>query len=187
MDGAFAQAGGAPAAMAGPGRRNVEGEVVRARCPGPVVDRVRAGELSGADEWWNAMRKQHGGGSAQVFRITGARTGLQEDVRGRQRRYVISMSIRTASVLLAVALWNVERYVAIVALVLGAVLPYIAVVIANAGRENAPGLPSTFVTVPMKPMITAPRTAEDGFAESVPEDVAGESAAGTARESRDGA
>ncbi|MFI2639446.1 DUF3099 domain-containing protein [Streptomyces sp. NPDC018610] len=132
------------------------------------------------------MRKQHGGGGAQVFRITGARTGLQEDVRGRQRRYVISMTIRTASVLLAVALWNVERYVAIVALVLGAVLPYIAVVIANAGRENAPGLPSTFVTVPAKPMITSPRTAEDGSAESVPEDVAGEPAAGAARESRDG-
>ncbi|MFF7919414.1 DUF3099 domain-containing protein, partial [Streptomyces cyaneofuscatus] len=51
------------------------------------------------------MRKQHGEGNAQVFRITGARTGLQEDVRGRQRRYVISMSIRTASVILAVALW----------------------------------------------------------------------------------
>ncbi|QKW26905.1 DUF3099 domain-containing protein [Streptomyces seoulensis] len=133
------------------------------------------------------MRKQHGGGSAQVFRITGARTGLQEDVRGRQRRYVISMAVRTASVLLAVALWNVERYVAVVALVLGAVLPYIAVVIANAGRENAPGLPSTFVTVPAKPMITAPRTTEDGFTESVPEDGADGSSASTARESRDGA
>ena len=35
--------------------------------------------------------------------------GLTEDVRGRQRRYVISMSIRTVSVILAVVLWNVER------------------------------------------------------------------------------
>jgi hypothetical protein len=115
------------------------------------------------------MRKQRGGGNVQVFRITGARQGLQDDVRGRQRRYVISMSIRTASVILAATLWNVERHVAIVALVLGLVLPYIAVVIANAGRENAPGLPSTFVTVPLKPMITAPKT--DGSpAESDPED-----------------
>jgi hypothetical protein len=148
------------------------------------------------------MRKQHGGGGVQVFRITGARAGLQEDVRGRQRRYVISMAIRTASVLLAVALWNVERYVAIVALVLGGVLPYIAVVIANAGRENTPQLPSTFVTMPTKPMITGPRTTEDdstdgfadgaadGFAESVPEDVVTDPAAGsanTAREQREGA
>ncbi|MGW2490816.1 DUF3099 domain-containing protein [Streptomyces sp. NPDC001606] len=109
-------------------------------------------------------RKQHGG--VQVFRITGARTGLAEDVRGRQRRYVISMSIRTLSVILAASLWNVERYVAIVALVLGAVLPYVAVVIANAGRERPPSLPSTFITTPMRPMITPPRGGEAGAAEA---------------------
>ncbi|MGI5453682.1 DUF3099 domain-containing protein [Streptomyces sp. CA-249302] len=130
------------------------------------------------------MRKQHGGGNGQVFRITGARTSLDEDVRGRQRRYVISMSIRTVSVILAASLWNVERHVAIVALVLGLVLPYIAVVIANAGRENAPSLPSTFVTVPMRPMIAPPRT-NDGFTESVPEDVPGEAATGARSEPRE--
>ncbi|GAA3239739.1 DUF3099 domain-containing protein [Streptomyces sp. XM83C] len=106
------------------------------------------------------MRKLHGGTRTEVFRITGARAGLQEDVRGRQRRYVISMTVRTMAVILAATLWNVERHVAIVALVLGALLPYIAVVIANAGRENAPGLPSTFVTAPMRPMITPPPAGE---------------------------
>ncbi|MFE7649716.1 DUF3099 domain-containing protein [Streptomyces phaeoluteigriseus] len=106
------------------------------------------------------MRKQHGGGDVQVFRITGARQGLQDDVRGRQRRYVISMSVRTVAVILAATLWNVERHVAVVALVLGVVMPYVAVVIANAGRENAPGLPSTFVTAPLPPMITPPRADE---------------------------
>jgi hypothetical protein len=142
--------------------------------------------LSDADEWWIVMRKLHGEGNGQVFRITGARTGLQEDVRTRQRRYVISMSIRTVSVILAVVLWHVEHYVAIVALVLGAALPYIAVVIANAGRENAPELPSTFVTMPMKPMITPPRT-DDDFARSTPEDSTADPAAGAASEPRDGA
>ncbi|MEU0074630.1 DUF3099 domain-containing protein [Streptomyces sp. NPDC006332] len=131
------------------------------------------------------MRKQHGGGNAQVFRITGARTGLEEDVRGRQRRYVISMTIRTVSVILAATLWNVERHVAIVALVLGAVLPYIAVVVANAGRENAPSLPSTFVTVPTRPMITPPSTdegsAEPG-AEPRAEDVKADSGQGVRNE-----
>lgn len=91
------------------------------------------------------MRK-HGG--AQVFTITGARQGLADDVRGRQRRYVISMSVRTASVIAAAVLWNVERHVAVVALVLGVVLPYVAVVVANAGRETAPKPPSTFVAGP---------------------------------------
>jgi hypothetical protein len=130
------------------------------------------------------MRKLHDGGNAQVFRITGARAGLQEDVRGRQRRYVISMTIRTVSVILAASLWNVERHVAIVALVLGAVLPYIAVVIANAGRENAPSLPSTFVTAPVRPMLTPPRT-NDGPEESVPEDVVSEPAPGARSEPRE--
>ncbi|MBQ1100832.1 DUF3099 domain-containing protein [Streptomyces sp. NPDC097107] len=129
------------------------------------------------------MRKQSAGGSAEVFRITGARTGLQEDVRGRQRRYIISMSVRTVSVVLAACLWNVERHVAIVALVLGAVLPYISVVIANAGRENAPSLPSTFVTVPTPPMIMPPR-ADDGAAEPGPEDVVSGPAPGAASEPR---
>ncbi|MEU6017312.1 DUF3099 domain-containing protein [Streptomyces sp. NPDC047515] len=108
------------------------------------------------------MRKQ---GGTEVFRITGARQGLADDVRGRQRRYVISMSVRTVSVILAAVLWNVERYVAIVALALGVLLPYVAVVIANAGRENAPSLPSTFVPTPMRPMLDAapaPGAAESG-------------------------
>ncbi|MFJ4967223.1 DUF3099 domain-containing protein [Streptomyces sp. NPDC088755] len=91
----------------------------------------------------------------QVFRITGARQGLADDVRGRQRRYVISMSVRTVSVVLAAVLWNVERHVAIVALALGVLLPYVAVVIANAGRENVPSLPSTFVAAPVRPAVEA--------------------------------
>jgi hypothetical protein len=127
------------------------------------------------------MRKQGGGGNVQVFRITGARQGLQDDVRGRQRRYVISMSVRTVSVILAATLWNVERHVAIVALVLGVVLPYVAVVIANAGRENVPSLPSTFLTVPVRPMVAPPR-AEDDSAEFVPEEPEREGFAESLRE-----
>ncbi|MFP3990394.1 DUF3099 domain-containing protein [Streptomyces sp. E11-3] len=114
------------------------------------------------------MRKRRGD---EVFRITGARQGLADDIRGRQRRYVISMSIRTASVILAGVLWNVERHVAIVALVLGVLLPYIAVVVANAGRENAPSLPSTFVPAPGRPMLAAP--VSEHRAESPAESAAG--------------
>ncbi|MEJ8647281.1 DUF3099 domain-containing protein [Streptomyces sp. MS1.AVA.3] len=110
------------------------------------------------------MRKQSSG---QAFRITGARQGLSEDVRGRQRRYVISMALRTVAVVLTVVLWNVERPVAIATLVLGLALPYIAVVIANAGRENVPSLPHTFVAGPTRPMLTP--GSDDAPAESVPE------------------
>ncbi|QHC21846.1 DUF3099 domain-containing protein [Streptomyces sp. GS7] len=97
------------------------------------------------------MRKHS---NVEAFRITGARQGLSEDVRGRQRRYVISMAVRTVAVVLTAVLWNVERPVAIATLVLGIGLPYIAVVIANAGRENVPSLPSTFVK-PARRMLTS--------------------------------
>ncbi|MFI6940656.1 DUF3099 domain-containing protein [Streptomyces sp. NPDC050418] len=123
------------------------------------------------------MRKQSTAGGTEVFRITGARQSLADDVRGRQRRYVISMSIRTLSVILAAVLWNVERHVAIVALAAGVLLPYIAVVIANAGRENVPSLPSTFVAAPVRPMLPPPSAPDP--AESVPESAGQETQEGS--------
>src|SRR5690349_3935783 len=104
---------------------------------------------------WNGMRKH---GEREVFRITGARAGLTEDVRQRQRRYVISMSIRTVSVLLTVFLWNVERPLAWATLVLGALLPYIAVVDANAGRENPPKPPDPYLPLPDRPELAPGET-----------------------------
>ncbi|MFH8486552.1 DUF3099 domain-containing protein [Streptomyces longisporoflavus] len=121
------------------------------------------------------MRKQS---DAPVFRITGARQSLADDVRGRQRRYVISMSVRTLSVIAAAVLWNVERHVALVALVLGILLPYISVVIANAGRENAPSLPSTFVPAPSRPILP-PALARAESPEPVPEGGAGPAPGGS--------
>lgn len=112
--------------------------------PGRVRDRIG---------WWNVMRKRS---STEVFRITGARRGLADDMRGRQRRYVISMSVRTLAVIATVVLWNVQRPVAIVTLVLGVLLPYVAVVIANGGRENATSLPSAFIAPPTRTMIAPP-------------------------------
>jgi hypothetical protein len=94
----------------------------------------------------NGVPWRRRGAEPAVYRITGARQSLEADVRGRQRRYVISMLVRTAAVILTVLLWDVSRPLAVVTLVLGAVLPYVAVVVANAGRENAPSLPSAFIT-----------------------------------------
>jgi hypothetical protein len=69
----------------------------------------------------------------EVFDITSAPTGLSTDQSARQRRYFISMMIRTACFILTVILPSPYRWFAL----LGAVtLPYIAVVVANAGRET---------------------------------------------------
>jgi hypothetical protein len=88
-----------------------------------------------------------------VVRITGARSSLTEDVRGRQRRYMFAMAVRTLCVVLAIVLWKVSLIVAVVCLVGGTLIPYLAVVYANAGRENAPGLPDTFVGYQPPPML----------------------------------
>lgn len=68
-----------------------------------------------------------------VFGITSASPGLSLDQSGRKKRYLISMSLRTICFIGAVFASGHLRW----ALIFGAIfLPYIAVVIANAGREN---------------------------------------------------
>jgi type III secretory pathway component EscV len=69
----------------------------------------------------------------EVFTITGAQRGLSVEQSTRTRRYLISMSIRTACVILAIFVPGWPRWVFLAGAV---VLPYLAVVIANAGREN---------------------------------------------------
>lgn len=71
--------------------------------------------------------------SSDSFDITSAPKRLSTDLAARQRRYLFSMIIRTLCFLLAVALPSPYRWFALAGAM---VLPYIAVVIANAGRET---------------------------------------------------
>ena len=71
-----------------------------------------------------------------VYDITSAQKSLSSDQPGRQRRYFISMMVRTACFILAVVLPSPYRWIALFGAV---VLPYIAVVVANAGRESIKG------------------------------------------------
>ena len=66
------------------------------------------------------------------------------------------MLIRTLCVLLAVALWDVQRWLAFTALAGGVLLPYFAVLVANAGREQPPSLPSTFDFPSETPLMLGP-------------------------------
>jgi Protein of unknown function (DUF3099) len=75
-----------------------------------------------------------------VYQITGARRGVRDDVNGRTRRYLISMGVRTACFLGAVVADGALRWV----LIGGAlILPYVAVVFANGGRERIEVAPLT--------------------------------------------
>lgn len=89
------------------------------------------------------------GAKAPVYRITGARTPLSEDVGAREKRYVIQMSIRAVCFILAIVVSGPLRYVLLVAAV---ILPYVAVVGANAGRGNLQSAPpDSLLTEPPPP------------------------------------
>ena len=75
-----------------------------------------------------------GRGSGVVPSITSARPPLREDVHRRTSRYLLSMAIRTACVVLAVVTSGWLRWVFLAGAIL---LPYLAVVLANAGRERS--------------------------------------------------
>lgn len=72
------------------------------------------------------------------FDITSAPKRLSSDLLARQRRYLFSMIIRTVCFLLTVALPSPYRWFALAGAM---ILPYVAVVVANAGRETV--LPGT--------------------------------------------
>ncbi|MBM3669144.1 MAG: DUF3099 domain-containing protein [Actinobacteria bacterium] len=68
-----------------------------------------------------------------VHTITGAQRALSDEQTSRTRKYLLSMGIRTACVLGAIIVPGWPRWVLIAGAV---VLPYFAVVIANAGKSR---------------------------------------------------
>ena len=81
------------------------------------------------------MARRHAHDDAAAIRITTAAESREADIAARQRRYIISMSIRTLCVIGAILVgggWL--RWV----LIAGAVgLPYIAVVMANVSAPRS--------------------------------------------------
>ena len=72
-----------------------------------------------------------------TVRITSATRSHSEDLRGRQRRYIISMSIRTVCFVLAIVFR--ESPVTWFFIAGAVILPYVAVVVANAGASPDTG------------------------------------------------
>ena len=83
------------------------------------------------------MRKRARSSDQGEFQsITGAQSALSDDIPARQKKYFISMMIRTLCFLLAVFTPSPFRWF----FLFGAVtLPYISVIVANAGRETIRG------------------------------------------------
>ena len=70
------------------------------------------------------------------IRVTTAPLSRADELRGRQRRYLISMGIRTVCFVGAVIADGVLRWVLVAAAVL---LPYVSVVFANTERRRDDG------------------------------------------------
>ena len=72
----------------------------------------------------------------QVHLVTQARRPMSEDIRYRQHRYLLMMAIRTLCFAIAVVLFFAHmRGLALIPAVGAIVIPYIAVIFANGGRE----------------------------------------------------
>jgi hypothetical protein len=83
------------------------------------------------------IRRRTGPGAPPVPSITSAPASLADDQARRRRRYLIQMGVRVLCFVTAIVLWaHVPRVIGIALLVAAAVLPYIAVLGANAGRER---------------------------------------------------
>jgi Protein of unknown function (DUF3099) len=78
----------------------------------------------------------HPGRGEQVHLVTQARRPMSEDIRYRQNRYLIMMAIRTLCLAAAVLMFvNHLGWLSAIPAVGAIVIPYIAVVFANGGRE----------------------------------------------------
>ncbi len=97
------------------------------RRPAAITREVAYGE---------GVRRSHAA-TPDVHRITAARRPHSDDLDARIHRYLVSMGIRTACVVLAIVTGGVLRWTFVAC---AAVLPYIAVVMANAGWSRRESL-----------------------------------------------
>jgi Protein of unknown function (DUF3099) len=72
----------------------------------------------------------------QVHLVTQARKPMSEDITYRQHRYLIMMAIRTACFAVAIIMFvNHLKFLVLIPAVGAVIIPYIAVIFANGGRE----------------------------------------------------
>jgi hypothetical protein len=78
----------------------------------------------------------HGARAQQVHLVTQARRPLSEDIRYRQHRYLLMMGIRTLCFAVAIVLFVAHlKWLILIPAVGAIIIPYIAVIFANGGRE----------------------------------------------------
>ena len=99
-----------------------------------------------------AAGRASGRGASEVYRVTQARRPHSDDQHSRVVKYLVSMGIRTICLVLALFVPSPWFWLFVAGAV---VLPYVAVVIANAGVEQRPR-PLETVTPPPPRQIEGP-------------------------------
>ncbi len=97
---------------------------------------------------------------ATAVSITSVSRPHSEELRGRERRYIFSMGIRTLCFILALVFR--EHWVVWVFLAGAVFLPYWAVVIANAGAAPGPAVDDHAFDPDLKALTPGPVTAPTG-------------------------
>ncbi|WP_419992765.1 DUF3099 domain-containing protein [Streptomyces boninensis] len=88
--------------------------------------------------------------------ITRARTGLTEQQKRRQRRYVAAMTVRTSCVVVMACTWERWPVLAVCALVGGVLIPFVAVVAAQAWWPRGRGVRPAVARASEEPAGRAP-------------------------------
>jgi Protein of unknown function (DUF3099) len=99
------------------------------------------------------MRLSHAARGQQVHLVTQARRPMSEDISYRQHRYLIMMGIRVLCFAIAIILYVEHlRWLILIPAVGAILIPYVAVVFANGGREpdNVRGFMEHRMNVPAR-------------------------------------
>jgi hypothetical protein len=75
--------------------------------------------------------------SGEAVRITTAASSRAADIAARQKRYLLAMSFRTACFVAAIVV--PITWIRVLLIIAALVLPYVAVVMANAGASKSDG------------------------------------------------
>ncbi len=94
----------------------------------------------------------------EPIRITSATRSQSEEVGARQRRYIISMAIRTGCFLAAVFVASWSMWLMWIFIIASFILPPIAVVVANAQAPTDPDPDPDTVYDPKRPELGPPTT-----------------------------
>ncbi len=98
--------------------------------------------------------------------MTAARKPHSEEMSSRFRRYLVSMAIRTLALVLAIFVFH--GWLRLVCIAAGVALPWLAVVLANAGPVEMDGDEPAYLAVEPRELGPAPTQTADAPADHVP-------------------